>query len=132
MRARILGVAGVSVALVLTGAACGSSSKPAVASPAASSLSASGTPGATSPSTSAPEVSGTVTVLAAASLTGTFTKIAKDFEAAHPGVKVVLSFGGSSTLAQQINQGAPADVFASASPTNMKQVADAGGVPGPP
>ena len=75
-------------------------------------------------------VTGTVTVLAASSLTGTFTQIGKDFEAANPGVKVTFSFGGSSTLAQQINQGAPADVFASASPTNMKQVADAGGLAG--
>jgi molybdate transport system substrate-binding protein len=65
---------------------------------------------------------GTVTVLAAASLTETFMKIADDFQAAHPKAKVALSFGGSSTLAQQINAGAPADVFASASPTNMGQV----------
>jgi molybdate transport system substrate-binding protein len=73
-------------------------------------------------SPAADPVTGTVTVLAAASLTGTFTKIGKDFEAAHPKAKVTLSFGGSSTLAQQINAGAPADVFASASPTNMAQV----------
>jgi molybdate transport system substrate-binding protein len=67
-------------------------------------------------------VRGTVTVLAAASLTESFTKIGKDFEAANPGVKVVLSFGASSALAQQVNSGAPADVFASASPTNINQV----------
>jgi molybdate transport system substrate-binding protein len=77
-------------------------------------------------------VTGTITVLAASSLTGTFTQIGKDFEAANPGAKVTFSFGGSSTLAQQINQGAPADVFASASPTNMTQVSDAGGVSGQP
>jgi molybdate transport system substrate-binding protein len=84
-----------------------------------------GKPAAAGPSAAGP-VSGTVTVLAAASLTGTFTKIAKDFQAAHPGAKVAVSFGGSSTLAQQINAGAPADVFASASPTNMAQVKTAG------
>ncbi|GAA2033453.1 molybdate ABC transporter substrate-binding protein [Catenulispora yoronensis] len=71
-------------------------------------------------------------MLAAASLTGTFTQIGKDFEAAHPGVKVTFSFGASSTLAQQIIQGAPADVFASAAPTNMKQVTDAGDGSGTP
>jgi molybdate transport system substrate-binding protein len=77
-------------------------------------------------------VTGKLTVLAAASLTGTFTKIGKDFEAANPGVHVTFSFGASSTLAQQIIQGAPADVFASAAPANMKQVADAGDVSGTP
>ncbi|WP_433011175.1 molybdate ABC transporter substrate-binding protein [Kribbella sp. CA-294648] len=71
-------------------------------------------------------LSGTVNVFAAASLTGTFTQLGKDFEAAHPGVKVVFNFAGSSALAQQINQGAPADVFASASPKNLDQVKDKG------
>ncbi len=72
------------------------------------------------------EVKGTVTVFAAASLTGTFTQLGKDFEDAHPGVKVVFNFAGSSALAQQINQGAPADVFASAAPKNMDQVTGKG------
>ncbi len=80
----------------------------------------------TAPGSPAP-VSGTVTVLAAASLQDSFTTLGKQFEAAHPGTQVKLSFGASSALAQQINQGAPADVFASAAPTNMKQVTDAGG-----
>ena len=70
-------------------------------------------------------VTGTVTVLAAASLTESFTALARRFEADHPGTKVVLSFGPSSGLAQQVLQGAPADVFASASPKNMQQVVDA-------
>jgi molybdate transport system substrate-binding protein len=73
-----------------------------------------------------------ITVFAAASLTETFTKLGKDFEAANPGVKVTFNFAGSSALAQQINQGAPADVFASASPTNMKQVTDSGAVTAAP
>lgn len=72
-------------------------------------------------------VSGTVTVFAAASLTAAFTTLAHQFEAAHPGSSVRLNFDASSTLAQQINQGAPADVFASASPKNMDQVVSAGG-----
>lgn len=79
-----------------------------------------------SSSSSTAAVSGTVTVFAAASLTGTFTQLGKDFEAAHPGVKVVFNFAGSSALATQINQGAPADVFASAAPKNMDQVTDKG------
>ncbi|WP_067536639.1 molybdate ABC transporter substrate-binding protein [Nocardia crassostreae] len=77
-------------------------------------------------------ITGTVTVFAAASLTETFTKLGKDFEAAHPGVKVVYSFGASSALAEQIKQGAPADVFASAAPTNMQQVVVAGEIAGEP
>jgi len=75
---------------------------------------------------SAPSVSGTVTVFAAASLTESFTQLGKDFQKAHPGVKVTFNFGGSSALAQQLNQGAPADVFASAAPQNMDQVTDKG------
>jgi molybdate transport system substrate-binding protein len=67
-------------------------------------------------------VAGPVTVFAAASLTESFTTIGKDFEAANPGSKVTFNFAGSSALATQINQGAPADVFASAAPANMKTV----------
>jgi molybdate transport system substrate-binding protein len=77
-------------------------------------------------------VTGTVTVFAAASLTESFTKIGKDFEAANPGSKVTFNFAGSSALATQINQGAPADVFASAAPANMKTVTDAGSAAGTP
>ncbi|WP_084505782.1 molybdate ABC transporter substrate-binding protein [Nocardia harenae] len=73
-------------------------------------------------------VSGTVTVFAAASLTETFTELGEQFEAAYPGAKVVFNFGASSALAQQIGQGAPADVFAAAAPRNMQQVQDGGDV----
>ena len=76
-------------------------------------------------------VSGTVTVFAAASLTESFTTLGKQFEAAHPGTTVKFNFGASSALAESINQGAPADVFASASPKNMQQVVDAGGASDP-
>ena len=65
-------------------------------------------------------------VFAAASLTEPFTEIGKLFESSHPGVQVVLNFAGSQQLAQQINQGAPADVFASANNTQMKMVIQAG------
>ncbi|ROP35552.1 molybdate ABC transporter substrate-binding protein [Saccharothrix texasensis] len=73
-----------------------------------------------------------VTVFAAASLTEVFTRLAEDFEAARPGVEVVVNFGGSSALARQIGQGAPADVFASAAPADMAKVADAGGTAAAP
>jgi molybdate transport system substrate-binding protein len=81
----------------------------------------------TSPSASAsPALSGDITVLAAASLTESFTRLGRQFEAAHPGVKVTFSFAASSALATQITSGAPADVFASASAKNMDQVVAAG------
>ncbi|MFI6130094.1 molybdate ABC transporter substrate-binding protein [Micromonospora sp. NPDC051141] len=83
-------------------------------------------------STSGSGVTGTVTVFAAASLTESFTRIGEDFEAAHPGVTVRFNFAGSSALANQINQGAPADVFASAAPKNMQAVTDAGNGDGSP
>ncbi|MFD9733149.1 molybdate ABC transporter substrate-binding protein [Umezawaea sp. NPDC059074] len=83
-----------------------------------------------SPTSSAPAVTGALTVFAAASLTESFTQLGKDFEAANPGVKVTFNFAGSSALATQINSGAPADVFASAAPANMKTVSDAGGITG--
>jgi molybdate transport system substrate-binding protein len=74
----------------------------------------------------------TVVVFAAASLTETFTALGKTFQAAHPGVTVKFNFGGSSGLAQQITQGAPADVFAAASPATMKTVTDANLAAGQP
>ena len=71
-------------------------------------------------------------VFAASSLTEAFEEIAASFEAQHPGVDVAIAFGGSSTLALQLLQGAPADVFASADPEQMQRVADAGLLAGPP
>jgi molybdate transport system substrate-binding protein len=82
--------------------------------------------GAGSPPGGSTSVTGDVTVFAAASLTESFTRIGTDFEAANPGTKVAFNFAGSSALATQINQGAPADVFASAAPANMTTVTDAG------
>jgi molybdate transport system substrate-binding protein len=97
-------------------------------------LSGCGGSGATGPkpSSSTSGITGLVTVFAAASLTESFTTIGKDFEAANPGAKVTFNFAGSSALAAQINQGAPADVFASAAPANMKTVTDAGNADGTP
>jgi molybdate transport system substrate-binding protein len=75
---------------------------------------------------------GTITVFAASSLTGTFGALGQDFEEAYPGTKVTFNFAGSSGLAQQINEGAPADVFAAASESTMKTVTDAGEGAGTP
>lgn len=70
------------------------------------------------------EPSRTLTVFAAASLTDTFTQLAKTFEEQHEGVTVELSFGGSSSLVAQLQEGAPADVFASADEKNMDTAVD--------
>src|SRR4249919_949822 len=94
----------------------------------------SGTSSASSPAagkSSSASLSGNITVFAAASLTESFTEIGKQFEAANPGTKVTFSFGASSALATQINSGAPADVFASASPKNMDQVVTPGNASNP-
>lgn len=64
-------------------------------------------------------VSREVTVFAAASLTEAFTEIATEFEAQNPGTKVVFNFGGTPTLRTQLEQGARADVFASANVEQM-------------
>lgn len=71
---------------------------------------------------------GEVVVFAAASLTDAFDDIGDAFTAANPGVTVTYNFAGSQTLATQINEGAPADVFASANQTQMDAVADGGGL----
>lgn len=68
----------------------------------------------------------TVTVFLAASLTDPFEELAAEFEDAYPGTDIIMNYGGSSGLATQIVAGAPADVFAAASPATMKTVTDAG------
>ncbi len=74
----------------------------------------------------------TLTVSAAASLTESFTEIGKDFERANGGVTVMFSFDSSGTLADQIVEGAPADVFASADESPMDKVVEADLVEGDP
>jgi molybdate transport system substrate-binding protein len=73
-----------------------------------------------------------LTVFAAASLKAAFVKLGSAFEAAHPGVTVVFSFDASSVLRTQVEQGAPADVFASADEKNPAALVDAGLAVGPP
>jgi len=62
---------------------------------------------------------GEITVFAAASLTDAFKEIASEFQYENPGTNVTFNFAGSNTLATQLNQGASADVFASADPIQM-------------
>ena len=74
----------------------------------------------------------TLSVFAAASLQGTFTEIGERFERAHPGVAVAFSFAGSSDLAAQVAEGAPADVLASADGATAARVAAEGLTAGDP
>lgn len=111
MRRHTIALAAVLAAATATAlAGCGSDDSSFSSSPTSASASA---------------ASGKITVLAAASLTESFGELGKQFETAHPGTTVTFGFGASSALAQQIIQGAPADVFASASAKNMQQVVDA-------
>ena len=97
---------------------------------AACSSSASSAPPASAAASAKP--TGTLVVFAATSLTDAFNKIADQFQAANPGVTVKFNYNGSSSLATSINQGAPADVFASAAPKNMDTVTTAGNASGTP
>lgn len=73
-----------------------------------------------------------LTVSAAASLTAAFGEIATAFGSAHPGATARTNFAGSSTLVQQIREGAPVDVFASADESTMQKLLDAHDVAGEP
>ncbi|MER5972959.1 molybdate ABC transporter substrate-binding protein [Streptomyces sp. NPDC002055] len=118
---RTLQVAGAGAAALLALSACSSSDSDSSAT----------SDSATSASSS-DKLSGTVTVFAAASLKESFTTLGKEFEKEHPGTKVTFSFGGSDNLAASITGGAPADVFAAASPKTMKIVTDKGDTVGTP
>ncbi|MFH9660043.1 molybdate ABC transporter substrate-binding protein [Streptomyces sp. NPDC017248] len=117
---RTLQSAGAGAVALLALGACASPSEPKE-----SRAQDSGTP-------ASPKLSGTVTVFAAASLKESFTALGREFENRHPGTKVAFSFGGSDTLAASITGGAPADVFAAASPKTMKTVTDRGDAAGTP
>ncbi len=111
---RTLQATGAGAAALLALAACsssGSDSDSAAAAP-------------TSSASASAKLSGEVTVFAAASLQESFTSLGKQFEKEHPGTKVTFSFGGSDSLAASITGGAPADVFAAASPKTMALVTD--------
>lgn len=105
----------VVLALAVLLAACGSAPVPAEDEPV-----------------SGRDLSGGLTVFAAASLAGAFADIGDAFEAAHPRVRVRFNVAGSHTLARQIVQGAPADVYASADAAQMRVLEDAGRLAGSP
>ncbi|MFG2634656.1 molybdate ABC transporter substrate-binding protein [Streptomyces sp. NPDC048362] len=121
---RMLQATGAGAAALLALSACSSSGSDdsGKSGPSASASSSS--------ASSSGKVSGEVTVFAAASLKESFTTLGKEFEKAHPGTKVTFNFGGSDTLAAGITGGAPADVFAAASPKTMKIVTDKGDATG--
>ena len=98
-----------------------------VAQPARAAVKRRVRPATTRPTTTTTKpapVTGSLTVFAAASLSAAFTDMANDFERTNRGVKVTLNFAGSSTLVTQIQNGAPADVFASADMVNMDKLAN--------
>jgi molybdate transport system substrate-binding protein len=111
VKIRVLAAGAVGLALLSAG--CGGGSTRTAAAP-----------------TSAPAQN--LTVFAAASLNETFTALGKQFETDNPGVTVKFNFAGSSDLAQQIVNGAPADVFAAASDATMRTVTDGGATAGEP
>ncbi|RWR20047.1 molybdate ABC transporter substrate-binding protein [Microbacterium enclense] len=90
----------------------------------AAALTLAGCAAPSAPTGSAGAVSGTVEVYAAASLQRAFDEIAVSFEQAHPEIDVATVYDGSRTLATQIQQGAPADVFASADEKSMAGIGD--------
>lgn len=104
---------GLLAGLSLLATACAAPPTPSQPSPA---------PSGASPSA---QLTGELVVFAAASLTEAFREIGRGFEAAHPGARLTFNFAGSQQLVQQITQGAPADVFASAAPRQMEQAVDA-------
>src|SRR5215469_2964048 len=110
---RLSRIAILAVLLLLVGtlSACGSSNTAGSSTPTA---------------TLGPPV--TLNVFAAASLTNAFKEIGQNFQKAHPNVTVTFNFAGSDALATQINQGAPADVFASANNAQMNVVVKAGSI----
>lgn len=80
--------------------------------------------------TSFPESGGELTVFAAASLTDAFETMKSELEAAHPGLHITYNFAGSQALVTQLNEGAEADVFASANNAQMEAAAENGSIAG--
>ena len=98
----------------------------AAATAAVIALAAAGCAGAETSAQEAPAEAATLQVFSAASLQEPFKELGEQFEAVHEGVSVEFNVAGSSTLVEQIQQGAPADVFASADTKNMNKLVDAG------
>ena len=114
--------------LGLVAAACGSDNSGGTAATTAAGSGAATTGAATTaiPPTTTAAVAGTITVFAATSLTDAFNEIGAAFTKAYPQAKATFSYDASSALVQQITQGAPADLFASADQANMDKLTKAG------
>jgi molybdate transport system substrate-binding protein len=113
----------------LIAAACGDSDESAASGTiqaATTETSTTPAPSTEAPTTAAPKVEGDITVFAAASLTESFTALGEAFTAANPDASATFSFDASSGLVQQIIEGAPADVFASADTANMNKLTEPG------
>ncbi|HWJ98384.1 MAG TPA: molybdate ABC transporter substrate-binding protein, partial [Acidimicrobiales bacterium] len=117
-------VAGTALLLAACGSSGGSESSDTTKAPSSSD--------ATTTTAGEPALEGEITVSAAASLTEPFTDMGKAFEDANPGTKITFTFDSSGTLSQQILDGAPVDVFASADEKNMEKLTDADLVKGEP
>jgi len=104
-------VVALAAVLALLAGACGSDSKPSSTSGASSSAAA---------------MTGNLNVFAAASLTEAFNNAKSTLTADNPGLNLMYNFAGSNALATQIQQGAPADVYASADQKNMQTLVTAG------
>ena len=117
MKKLALALAGL-LALTACGSQATSNTSQNATQPAASSAASGGTD----------QTSATLTIFAAASLKNVFPKIYEEFKKTHPNYTIEFSFGGSSELVTQINNGAEADVFASANEKQMKVASDAGNV----
>lgn len=121
-----------TAAAAATDAAAVTTAAPATTEMMATTQAPDTTEAATTTPATEPGVSGAITVFAAASLTDAFDEIGTAFTAANPEASVTFNFAGSSDLVAQINQGAPADVFASADQNNMKKLTDVAGNEGEP
>lgn len=120
-------IAGSVVALAVALAGCSSSAGDGPPGSTDAGSASAGAGGSASPGVggAADDLSGSLTVFAAASLKVTFDQLRTRFLAAHPEVDFPeITYDGSSTLATQIRNGAPADVFASADEANMDKVAE--------
>ena len=125
-------VSALSVSLLLVACSSGASGDGTSTGTSSADAAASGT--STSAATeTVDDVSGTLTVYAAASLKASFDEIATEMETLYPNLDVQpIVYDGSSTLVTQIVEGAPADVFAAADEKNMTKATDAGVVDGTP
>jgi molybdate transport system substrate-binding protein len=117
MLSKVLGAALLSAILLFGAVACGDDSK--------------GSSDDTASASATPKATGDLTVFAAASLTEAFGGAEQDLEGANPGLDITYSFAGSGALVTQVEQGAPADVIATADLTSMQRLVDAGLVEAP-